>query len=66
MDILAISFDDEDYVADIRHYTVADNKLIDPVSKKTVIHGKDVNFFAELFGNVGRFGSATDAPQAGN
>ncbi len=66
MDILAISFDDENYVSDIRHYTVADNKIIDPVSKKTITHGKDVNFLAELFGNIGRFGSASNGPQPGN
>ena len=66
MDILAITFDDENYVTDVRHYTVADNRIIDPVSKKTVTHGKDVNFFAELFGNIGRFGAATDGPVAGN
>jgi len=66
MDILAITFDDENYVSDIKRYTVADNKVIDPVSKKTVTHGKHENFFAELFGNVGRFGSATGGPQAGN
>jgi outer membrane protein assembly factor BamE (lipoprotein component of BamABCDE complex) len=66
MNILAISFDDENYVSDIRRFTVADNKVIDPVSKKTVTHGKDENFFAEFFGNVGRFGAATGGPQAGN
>lgn len=66
MDIMAISFDDENYVSEIRNYTVADNKLIDPVSKKTITHGKDVNFLAELFGNVGRFGAAGGGPEAGN
>lgn len=66
MDILAISFDDEDYVSEIRRYTVEDNQVIDPVSKQTVTHGKDVNFFAELFGNVGRFGGGQSNPTAGN
>jgi len=66
MNILAISFDSEGYVTEMRRYTAADNKVIDPVSQKTVTHGKDVNFFAELFGNIGRFGSATNSPQAGN
>lgn len=66
MDILAISFDDENYVSEIRHYTIADNQIIDPISRKTVTHGKDVNFFAELFGNVGRFGATGSNPEAGN
>ncbi len=66
MDILAITFDDENYVSQIRHYSVADNKLIDPVSKKTITHGKEIDFFAELFGNVGRFGAAGGGPEAGN
>jgi len=66
MDILAISFDNEDYVSDIRRYSVEDNQIVDPVSKKTVTHGKDENFFAELFGNVGRFGGGGSNPTAGN
>lgn len=66
MDILAISFDDESYVSDIRRYSVEDNQIIDPVSQKTVTHGKDENFFAELFGNVGRFGGGGSNPTAGN
>lgn len=66
MNILAISFDEEDYVSKIKYYTVADNKVIDPVSKKTVTHGNDENFIAELFGNIGRFGAGGGDPQAGN
>lgn len=66
MDILAISFDDEDYVSEVRIYSVEDNQIIDPVSKRTVTHGKDENFFAELFGNVGRFGGGGSNPTAGN
>ena len=66
MNILAVTFDSDDYVSEIRNFTVADNKIIDPVTKKTITHGKEVNFLAELFGNVGRFGSAGGQPQAGN
>jgi len=66
MDILAITFDNQNYVSDIRHYSVENNKIIDPVSRKTITHGKDLNFFAELFGNIGRFGAAGNSPQAGN
>lgn len=66
MDILAISFDDENYVSDIRNYTLANNRVIDPATKKTVTHGKDENFFAELFGNIGRFGATGSSVQAGN
>ncbi len=66
MNILAIGFDEENYVSKIKHYTVADNKVIDPVSKKTVTHGKDENFIVELFGNIGRFGAGGGRPQTGN
>lgn len=66
MDILAITFADDGYVSKIKHYTLADNKVIDPVSKKTVTHGKEESFIAELFGNIGRFGSAGGRPVTGN
>ena len=66
MDILAISFDAENYVSGIRRYSVADNQLVNTMGKKTVTHGKDVNFFEELFGNVGRFGATGSNPEAGN
>ncbi len=66
MNILAISFDDDNYVSKIKHYTVDDNKTIHPMSKKTPTHGKDENFIAELFGNIGRFGAAGGRPEAGN
>ncbi len=66
MNILAISFDTESYVSEIRKYTIVDNKIIDPITKKTITHGKEVNFFAELFGNVGRFGAADNSITAGN
>jgi hypothetical protein len=65
MDILAISFDAENYVSGIRRYSVADNQLVNTMGKKTVTHGKDVNFFEELFGNVGRFGATGSNPEAG-
>ncbi|MDG1995044.1 MAG: outer membrane protein assembly factor BamE [Emcibacteraceae bacterium] len=66
MDILAISFDAENYVSGIRRYSVEDNQIVNPMGKKTVTHGKDVNFFEELFGNVGRFGATGSNPEAGN
>lgn len=66
MDIVAVRFGDNGYVTKVDRYTLADNKVIDTVSKKTITHGKENGFFKELFGNIGRFGSGGAAPQAGN
>jgi len=57
IDILAVRFDEEDYVTKIDRYTLADHKVIDPVSKKTLTHGNQLSFFEELFGNIGQFGA---------
>lgn len=59
LNILAVRFDNEDYVTSIDRYTLADHKVIDPVSKKTLTHGKQLSFFEELFGNIGQFGAGS-------
>jgi len=66
LDILAVRFDEDGYVTKMDRYTLADGKLIDPVSKKTITHGKEQSLFDDLFGNIGRFGAGGGVPQAGN
>ncbi len=57
MDIIAIGFDSDGYVTNVRHYTLDDKRNISPVGKVTPTHGRELSFIQELFGNIGRFGT---------
>lgn len=53
--VVVVEFDDTGVVRDVRHYTLADGKVIDPVSRKTPAPGKELSFLEQLVGNIGRF-----------
>ncbi len=53
--VLAISFDDEDRVANIERFTLADGKIV-PISRRVTsssVEGK--RFLRQLLGNLGKF-----------
>ncbi len=53
-DIIAIHFDEDDYVADISGYDVTDGKVVAYVDRKTPTRGKELTFLEQMFGNIGR------------
>jgi len=53
--VLAVNFDEEGLVAAIQHYDLEDRKIIKPVSRTTPTRGRELGFFEQLFGNIGRF-----------
>ena len=53
--VLAVNFDSDGMVAAIQNYKLADRKLIKPVSRTTPTRGRELGFFEQLFGNIGRF-----------
>ncbi len=53
-DIVAVIFDDEEYVVDIAGYTVEDGKVVEYVGRKTPTRGKELSFLEQMFGNIGR------------
>jgi outer membrane protein assembly factor BamE (lipoprotein component of BamABCDE complex) len=59
-DVVAINFDPEGRVEEVRRYTLEDGRLIDPVTRKTPTHGRELGILEQLFGNVGRFTAGTD------
>ncbi len=59
-DVVAINFDPEGRVEEIRRYTLEDGRLIDPVTRKTPTQGRELGILEQLFGNVGRFTAGTD------
>lgn len=61
--IIAISFGQDDMVADIKEYSANDAKDIKIISDMTRSESKDVGILGELLGNVGRFNSEPGKPK---
>ena len=53
--IVAVRFDANHVVTAIDHYTIADAKNVQNVSKTTPTEGHDFSVMEQLFGNFGRF-----------
>jgi outer membrane protein assembly factor BamE (lipoprotein component of BamABCDE complex) len=58
--VLAINFDPEGRVKEIRRFTLEDGQLIDPITRKTPTQGRELGLLEQLFGNVGRFNVSTE------
>jgi len=58
-DILTISFDKNDHIKDIKLSNLANKEMAQNESLKTLLPSEiKIGFFAELFGNIGRFNAA--------
>lgn len=55
--VLEIDFDKNGIVTEVRNYTLKDGEEIDPVTRKTPSPGRELGFFEQLIGNLGRFNS---------
>ena len=53
--IMAIHFDENGLVEEIKTITLADARKINPRNDKTPTRGRKLGFFEQIFGNVGRF-----------
>lgn len=53
--VIAIRFDDNGRVKEIKNYTLKDAKVVDMVDRKTPTAGKELTVLEQIFGNVGRF-----------
>ena len=56
--VVAIAFDSSGIVEEDAMLTIEDGIVIDPVSRATPTHGRDLGLLEQLLGNIGRF----DAP----
>ena len=56
--VVAIAFDSSGIVEEVAMLTIEDGIVIDPVSRATPTHGRDLGLLEQLLGNIGRF----DAP----
>lgn len=56
--VMAVAFNDQGVVADIKNYDLSDMRTVEPVDDKTPTRGRNLGFFQQVFGTVGRFGGA--------
>jgi outer membrane protein assembly factor BamE (lipoprotein component of BamABCDE complex) len=56
--VYIINFDDQGIVKTVDHKGVQDAKAIDPVPRATPAPGRELTFFEQLIGNVGKFNTA--------
>jgi len=59
--VVAIVFDPQGRVADIRQLELADGKVVNHVARVTPSPGKELSFLEQLIGNVGRFNKSSGA-----
>lgn len=64
--VLAISFNDSGVVENVDNFDLSHMRVVEPVGDKTPTRGRDMGFFQQIFGNVGRFsGQAPVGSQGG-
>lgn len=56
--VLVLHFAETGKVNEVNKYTLADGKIIDPVSRTTPAPGRELSLIEQLIGNVGKFGAA--------
>ena len=58
-DIIAISFNKQDRVAEVKRYSLAHARNIKPEKRETPTPGREFGILEQLLGNLGRFESPT-------
>lgn len=53
--VVAIDFDESGRIQHVRRFGLDDAQIVDPVDRKTPTRGKELGFFEQIFGNIGRF-----------
>lgn len=54
-EVIAISFDDRGRVQNVKKYSLADAREVDPVDRVTPTPGQEFSLLQQLIGNLGRF-----------
>lgn len=63
--VLAISFDKDNRVKEVKRYGLKDGKQIAFIDRETPTRGKEMTVLEQLFGNLGRFNSSSTQPSSG-
>jgi len=59
--VMAVYFDDRDNVDRVEYFGIQDIASVDLQGDKTPTRGREMGFFEQLFGNIGRFSGAPGA-----
>jgi outer membrane protein assembly factor BamE (lipoprotein component of BamABCDE complex) len=65
-EVYVVRFDGNGVVKGIDHKNLKDGHDIVPVARETPAPGRQLSFFEQLVGNIGRFNSATPASTSGS
>lgn len=62
--VLAVEFDSRGYVTAVKRMGMEDARNVSPVDDKTPTRGRELGFWEQIFGNIGRFsgGGAPTGP----
>lgn len=60
--VVVVAFDDSGVVRGVEHAGIEQTRKIDPVNDTTPTRGRELGFWEQIFGNIGRF---SGAPAAG-
>lgn len=63
--VLVVNFDDKGYVQEVKKIGLADARAINPASGETPTRGRELGFWEQIFGNIGRFGGGGGAAAGG-
>jgi outer membrane protein assembly factor BamE (lipoprotein component of BamABCDE complex) len=55
--VLAVSFDDDNKVNNLKYYGLEEGKIISYVDRTTPTRGRELTVLQQLFGNLGRLGA---------
>ena len=57
--LLAVSFDDDNKVNNLKYYGLEEGKIISYVDRTTPTRGRELTVLQQLFGNLGRLGAGS-------
>ncbi|MCC7273822.1 MAG: outer membrane protein assembly factor BamE [Alphaproteobacteria bacterium] len=65
---VAVDFDERGTVSGVRQYDLRDGRAVEPVARQTPSVGKELGFFEQLVGNLGKFNTSrrSDAVNRGS
>ncbi len=63
--VMVVQFDDRGIVDKISRYDLSHARSFEPNTNRTPTRGRELGFFEQIFGNIGRF-AGPNGPQQGN